>query len=72
MSAFVISMRIERSTPLISLEAARANRESIDWTNSQPVKPKFIGRRVFKNYSLAEIAKFIDWTPFFLDLGSRG
>ncbi|BEI34408.1 methionine synthase [Polynucleobacter sp. HIN5] len=54
-----------KSTPLISLEAARANRESIDWTNSQPVKPKFIGRRVFKNYSLAEIAKFIDWTPFF-------
>ncbi len=54
-----------KSTPLISLEAARANRESIDWTNSQPIKPKFIGRRVFKNYSLAEIAKFIDWTPFF-------
>jgi 5-methyltetrahydrofolate--homocysteine methyltransferase len=54
-----------KSTPLISLEAARANRESIDWTNSQPTKPKFIGRRVFKNYSLAEIAKFIDWTPFF-------
>ena len=54
-----------KSIPLISLEAARANRESIDWTNSQPAKPKFIGRRVFKNYSLAEIAKFIDWTPFF-------
>ncbi len=54
-----------KSTPLISLEAARANRESIDWINSQPTKPKFIGRRVFKNYSLAEIAKFIDWTPFF-------
>lgn len=54
-----------KSTPLISLEAARTNRESIDWTNSQPAKPKFIGRRVFKNYSLAEIAKFIDWTPFF-------
>ena len=54
-----------KSTPLISLEAARANRESIDWVNSQTIKPKFIGRRVFKNYSLAEIAKFIDWTPFF-------
>jgi 5-methyltetrahydrofolate--homocysteine methyltransferase len=25
----------------------------------------FIGRRVFKNYDLAEIAKCIDWTPFF-------
>ncbi|MEY2796600.1 MAG: hypothetical protein RLZZ119_81 [Pseudomonadota bacterium] len=54
-----------KSTPLISLQAARANCEQIDWVNIQPSKPKFIGRRVFKNYSLAEIAKFIDWTPFF-------
>ena len=54
-----------KSTPLISLQAARANCEQIDWANTQPSKPKFIGRRVFKNYSLAEIAKFIDWTPFF-------
>lgn len=54
-----------KSTPLISLQAARANCEQIDWVNTQPSKPKFIGRRVFKNYSLAEIAKFIDWTPFF-------
>ena len=54
-----------KSTPLISLEAARANRELIDWSKHQPSKPKFIGRRVFKNYALAEISKFIDWTPFF-------
>jgi len=54
-----------KSTPLISLEAARANHEQVDWVSSLPNKPKFIGRRVFKNYSLAEIAKFIDWTPFF-------
>ncbi|MEY3103119.1 MAG: hypothetical protein RL256_141, partial [Actinomycetota bacterium] len=54
-----------KSTPLISLQSARANCEQIDWVNTQPSKPKFIGRRVFKNYSLAEIAKFIDWTPFF-------
>jgi len=55
----------KRKTPLISLEAARKNRERIDWQNWVPHKPKFIGRRLFKNYSLAEIAPFIDWTPFF-------
>ena len=51
--------------PTISLEAARQNREQIDWSAYTPDKPKFIGRRVFKNFALSEIAKFIDWTPFF-------
>jgi 5-methyltetrahydrofolate--homocysteine methyltransferase len=51
--------------PTISLEAARQNREKIDWNSYTPEKPKFIGRRVFKNFALSEIAKFIDWTPFF-------
>ena len=27
--------------------------------------PKFIGRRTFKSYDLAEIAKYVDWGPFF-------
>jgi 5-methyltetrahydrofolate--homocysteine methyltransferase len=30
-----------------------------------PLKPKFIGRRVFKNYDLATIAQYIDWGPLF-------
>ncbi len=51
--------------PTISLEAARQNREKIDWSSYIPEKPKFIGRRIFKNFALSEIAKFIDWTPFF-------
>ena len=55
----------KKSIPTISLEAARKNRELIDWASYIPEKPKFIGRRVFKNFSLSEIAKFIDWTPFF-------
>jgi 5-methyltetrahydrofolate--homocysteine methyltransferase len=51
--------------PTISLDAARQNREQIEWNAYIPDKPKFIGRRVFKNFALSEIAKFIDWTPFF-------
>ncbi|MEB2351038.1 MAG: methionine synthase [Burkholderiaceae bacterium] len=31
----------------------------------RPPKPKFIGRREFRNFDLAEIAAFIDWGPFF-------
>jgi len=55
----------KKASPTISLEAARKNRELIDWVNYVPEKPKFIGRRVFKNFALSDIAKYIDWTPFF-------
>ncbi|GAC1408851.1 MAG: hypothetical protein NVSMB6_08260 [Burkholderiaceae bacterium] len=30
-----------------------------------PVKPKFIGRRVFRNVDLGQLARYIDWGPFF-------
>jgi len=55
----------KKQTPLISIELARANKQAIDWGKELITKPMFIGRRVFKNYDLAEIAKCIDWTPFF-------
>jgi 5-methyltetrahydrofolate--homocysteine methyltransferase len=55
----------KKASPTISLEAARKNRELIDWAQYVPEKPKFIGRRVFKNFALSDIAKYIDWTPFF-------
>jgi 5-methyltetrahydrofolate--homocysteine methyltransferase len=37
----------------------------MDWVNYTPPVPKFVGRRVFKNFNLSELAKFIDWGPFF-------
>ncbi len=49
----------------ISLAEARKNKVKIDWDKSNLVKPSFLGKRHFLNYSLAEIAKYIDWTPFF-------
>ena len=55
----------KKASPTVSLEAARKNRELIDWAHYVPEKPKFIGRRVFKNFALSDIAKYIDWTPFF-------
>ena len=55
----------KKAAPLISLDAARRNRLPIDWSVQTPPKPKFIGRRVFRNYDLREIAEAIDWGPFF-------
>src|SRR5690606_4902418 len=54
-----------KATPLVSLEQARADRPAIDWSNYTPPRPKFIGRRTFKNYDLTEVLQFLDWTPFF-------
>lgn len=55
----------KKSQPMVSLSQARANRHQIDWAASVPIKPKLIGRRVLKNYDLAELARHIDWGPFF-------
>ena len=55
----------KKATPLVTLAAARANKTPIAWAAYTPPKPKFIGRRVFKNYDLAELAACIDWAPFF-------
>jgi 5-methyltetrahydrofolate--homocysteine methyltransferase len=55
----------KKVTPLVNLAAARANKTPIDWAGYTPPKPKFIGRREFRNYDLAELAKCIDWGPFF-------
>jgi 5-methyltetrahydrofolate--homocysteine methyltransferase len=49
----------------ISLEEARKNKVKIDWNSQTITKPQFLGNRYFINYDLAEIAKYIDWTPFF-------
>jgi 5-methyltetrahydrofolate--homocysteine methyltransferase len=55
----------KKQVPMWSLAKARANKTPVSWANYKPVKPKFIGRRVFKNFDLGELAKFIDWGPFF-------
>lgn len=49
----------------ITLADARKNRVAIDWGKQQPTKPTFLGTKVFKEYPLEEIRKYIDWTPFF-------
>ncbi|WP_407081697.1 methionine synthase [Piscinibacter gummiphilus] len=55
----------KKATPLVTLDEARANKAPVDWAAFEPAKPKFTGRRVFRNYDLAELADSIDWGPFF-------
>ncbi|RYF14471.1 MAG: methionine synthase [Comamonadaceae bacterium] len=55
----------KKQVPLWPLAKARANKTPVDWSHYTPPEPKFIGRRVFRNYDLAELARYIDWGPFF-------
>jgi 5-methyltetrahydrofolate--homocysteine methyltransferase len=58
------SRRKETKTYIPFADAVK-NKVAIDWSNYQPTKPAFIGRKTYTNYSLDEIRKYIDWTPFF-------
>ncbi len=51
--------------PQVSLARARANRHPIDWKAYQPPTPKQLGVMAFKDYSLEELTRYIDWMPFF-------
>jgi 5-methyltetrahydrofolate--homocysteine methyltransferase len=62
----------KRGPELVPLEQARARREPIDWLHAgpdggpyRPPRPKFVGRREFRNYDLGDLAGCIDWGPFF-------
>ncbi|MGL3605066.1 methionine synthase [Rhizobium sp. G187] len=47
------------------LASARENAVKLDWSAYKPTKPAFTGTKVFEEYDLAELARYIDWTPFF-------
>jgi 5-methyltetrahydrofolate--homocysteine methyltransferase len=49
----------------LTLTQARANALKTDWAAYVPPKPNFLGVKALSNYPLDEIAKRIDWTPFF-------
>jgi 5-methyltetrahydrofolate--homocysteine methyltransferase len=55
----------KKGPALISLQAARANAFKADWRAYAPPPPAFIGRREIRNADLADLARSIDWAPFF-------
>jgi 5-methyltetrahydrofolate--homocysteine methyltransferase len=49
----------------LTLADARKNKFQIDWKPEDLARPSFLGVKPFDNYPLEEIARYIDWTPFF-------
>ncbi len=63
----------KKQVPLWPIAKARANKTPVNWSGYTPPTPKFIGKRLFRNFDLAELSSFIDWGPFFQtwDLAGR-
>ncbi|MCZ8183004.1 MAG: methionine synthase [Beijerinckiaceae bacterium] len=64
--------RSEADKLRLPLAKARENAQKIDWAGYTPPKPTFTGTRVFRSYDLAELARYIDWTPFFQTWEMKG
>ncbi|MBY6004782.1 methionine synthase [Salipiger bermudensis] len=63
--------RAELAKKRISVEQARANALKLDFGNHAPA-PSFLGTRVVEDWDLAELARYIDWTPFFQTWEMKG
>ena len=51
--------------PLRTIAEARMHGLKTDWSSYSPPIPRFLGVQAISEYPLAEIARLIDWTPFF-------
>jgi 5-methyltetrahydrofolate--homocysteine methyltransferase len=57
--------RRERVPSLTLTEARKRRHVPADWTSEAAPRPVRPGEQSFDNYPLDEIARYIDWTPFF-------
>ncbi|HEV8720698.1 MAG TPA: methionine synthase [Candidatus Binatia bacterium] len=60
------------ATQLLTYEEATRHKLHTEWDEQRIATPEFIGRRVLKEFSLSELAPFIDWSPFFHTWEMRG
>jgi 5-methyltetrahydrofolate--homocysteine methyltransferase len=57
--------RSEADKVRVPLAKARVNALKVDWSAYRPATPSYFGARVFAWNDLADLARYIDWTPFF-------
>ncbi len=55
---------VEKSYLTIS-EAREKKGFTTDWKKAEVIKPEKLGIQVFKDISINEVTKYIDWSPFF-------
>src|SRR5688572_10394795 len=62
----------DRDVKLVPIEDARQRRFQTDWKSVAIETPSFLGVRTLRNFPLELIAKYIDWSPFFLMYEMKG
>ncbi|MGC2110851.1 MAG: methionine synthase [Candidatus Korobacteraceae bacterium] len=69
------TLRKAHSAPrlqVVSLENARTRRTPIEWRAEDLPVPAFTGVRLLKDFPLATLRDFIDWSPLFHTWGLKG
>ncbi len=62
----------QRDMELASYEYALQHRYPTDWSTVQIDQPSFTGIKTLNEFPLAEIARYIDWSPFFMTWELKG
>jgi 5-methyltetrahydrofolate--homocysteine methyltransferase len=66
------NFRKRRERKLVAYAQALERRFRIDWAKAPLNKPAFLGPRVLRDFPLAEIVPYIDWSPFFMAWELKG
>lgn len=61
-----------RQLKLVPYQEACAKPFATDWSSVRIDRPSFTGTKVLKKYSIEKIAKYIDWSPFFMAWELKG
>ncbi|BAN49380.1 methionine synthase [Metapseudomonas resinovorans] len=59
-------------TERLAYADALANKPQFDWNTYRAAKPSFTGVQMLEDIDLAVLAKYIDWTPFFISWDLAG
>ncbi len=55
----------KRAERRLTIKQARARAAMTDWATYSPPRPAQLGIQVFDDFDLADLARHVDWTPFF-------
>ncbi len=62
----------ERQQKLVPYADALSKRFATDWANVKIDKPAFTGVKVLKDFPIADIRPYIDWSPYFMTWELKG
>jgi 5-methyltetrahydrofolate--homocysteine methyltransferase len=61
-----------RRQTLVPYDEAFSKRFATDWASVAIDKPSFTGTRVLRDFAIADIRSYIDWSPFFMTWELKG